>query len=111
MNTFWFDLQRKSRPRTNRDQVNLVYLLVLVCSILLPLQAKTVRSSSAIAEFKRSNPCPVNEARRGPCPGHQVDHIEPLCAGGADTPANMQWQTVADGKAKDRLERRQCAKK
>jgi len=27
-----------------------------------------------------------------------------LKRGGADTPANMQWQTVAEAKAKDRVE-------
>ena len=45
----------------------------------------------------------------GACPGYVVDHVKPLCAGGADAPANMQWQTVQDGKAKDRDERRLCA--
>jgi hypothetical protein len=29
-----------------------------------------------------------------------VDHIIPLKRGGADAPWNMQWQTIADGKAK-----------
>jgi hypothetical protein len=33
------------------------------------------------------------------------DHINPLECGGADAPFNMQWQTIADGKAKDRTER------
>jgi hypothetical protein len=27
--------------------------------------------------------------------------------GGADSPANMQWQTVANAKAKDKIERQQ----
>jgi hypothetical protein len=35
------------------------------------------------------------------CPG---DHIIPLKRGGADEPWNMQWQTIADGKAKDATE-------
>jgi len=38
-------------------------------------------------------------------PGHVVDHIRPLACGGADAPSNMQWQTKADAKAKDRTER------
>jgi len=29
-----------------------------------------------------------------------VDHIVPLCAGGADAPSNMQWQTVEAAKAR-----------
>ena len=37
-------------------------------------------------------------------PGYIIDHIVPLKRGGADTPANMQWQTKADAKAKDRWE-------
>jgi hypothetical protein len=27
------------------------------------------------------------------CPGYVVDHIMPLCAGGADDPANMMWMS------------------
>ena len=41
-------------------------------------------------------------------PGHVVDHIIPLACGGADAPSNMQWQTVAEGKAKDKWERKGC---
>jgi hypothetical protein len=33
-----------------------------------------------------------------------VDHVVPLKRGGTDTPANMQWQTAEDAKAKDRIE-------
>lgn len=38
-------------------------------------------------------------------PGHVVDHIVPLAWGGPDIPSNMQWQTAAEAKAKDRIER------
>jgi hypothetical protein len=41
-------------------------------------------------------------------PGYVVDHIVPLACGGADAPRNMQWQTVEEGKAKDKLERIRC---
>lgn len=68
------------------------------------------RSHAAIAAFKRANPCPANGHTRGACPGYVVDHIKPLCAGGADHHSNMQWQTVDAAKAKDRLERVQCRK-
>jgi len=40
----------------------------------------------------------------GACAGYVVDHIIPLKRGGADAPSNMQWQTVAEAKAKDRVE-------
>lgn len=70
--------------------------------------AKTHRSHSAIAAFKHQQPCPANGKTSGPCPGYVIDHVKPLCAGGADDPSNMQWQTVEEGKAKDRIEREQC---
>lgn len=41
-------------------------------------------------------------------PGYIIDHIIPLACGGADAPSNMQWQTTADAKAKDRTERVGC---
>ena len=41
----------------------------------------------------------------GAMPGYLVDLVKPLECGGADSPANMQWQTVAAGKAKDKTER------
>jgi hypothetical protein len=33
-----------------------------------------------------------------------IDHIRPLKRGGADAPSNMQWQTTAAAKAKDKIE-------
>jgi hypothetical protein len=41
-------------------------------------------------------------------PGYVIDHVKPLACGGADAPSNMQWQTVAAAKAKDRTERIGC---
>jgi len=32
----------------------------------------------------------------------------PLACGGADSPGNMQWQTVGEAKAKDKVERKGC---
>jgi hypothetical protein len=43
-------------------------------------------------------------------PGYVVDHVKPVCAGGADHPSNMQWQTKAEAKKKDRLEAQDCRK-
>lgn len=63
---------------------------------------------AARAEFQRANPCPLNGQPRGACPGYVVDHVIPLCAGGPDEPANMQWQTREQAREKDKIERRQC---
>jgi hypothetical protein len=72
-------------------------------------QAATTRSRATRAAFQASHPCPANGHRRGACPGFVVDHVTPLCAGGADAPSNMQWQTIDAARAKDRAERAQCA--
>ena len=40
--------------------------------------------------------------------GYVIDHITPLCAGGADNIYNMQWQTLKDSYEKDIKERVFC---
>lgn len=69
------------------------------------------RSQKAHAEFQRQQLCPSTGQRRGACPGYLVDHVIPLCAGGPDTPANMQWLTAYAAKVKDRAEVAQCRTK
>lgn len=68
------------------------------------------RSAKQVRAFRSANPCPATGAPRGACPGWVVDHVVPLCAGGADAPHNMQWQSVAEAKAKDREEHATCRK-
>lgn len=70
--------------------------------------ARVERSAKARAAFVRANPCPATGQPRGACPGWVVDHVTPLCAGGADHPVNMQWQTREASFVKDAEERRQC---
>lgn len=82
--------------------------LFIVLALIVP--AVEARSKASRAEFQRLQPCPATGAKRGPCPGYIVDHVSPLCAGGADHHSNMQWQTVNAAKAKDRSERSQCRK-
>lgn len=65
------------------------------------------RSKAARAEFMRSHPCPSTGKTSGRCPGYIVDHVHALECGGPDAASNMQWQTTADAKEKDKLER-QC---
>ena len=62
------------------------------------------RSAEAKEEFLRRTGYP--QGRKG----YVVDHIVPLCAGGADASSNMQWQTVEEAKVKDRQERAMCAR-
>jgi hypothetical protein len=62
------------------------------------------RSASAKHSFERQHPCLSTGRSSGRCPGYVVDHVKPLECGGADAPSNMQWQTVAAGKAKDKTE-------
>lgn len=65
---------------------------------------KIKRSKAAKSAFERQFPCPSTGRTHGACPGYIVDHIDPLECGGADAPSNMQWQTVADAKTKDKTE-------
>ncbi len=63
---------------------------------------KLRRSEEAKRDFERQTGHPHG------WPGHVIDHKVPLAEGGADTPGNMQWQTVEEAKAKDKVE---CAGK
>jgi hypothetical protein len=65
---------------------------------------KIARSPGARRAFQAGHPCPANGETSGACPGYVIDHIKPLKRGGADSPSNMQWQTAAAAKAKDRVE-------
>lgn len=87
-----------------------LFVALLVCALAPPADA-CLHSSKARATFMRANPCPPTGKHSGACKGWVVDHIVPLCAGGPDKPDNMQWQTVADAKLKDKIERGQCAHK
>jgi hypothetical protein len=66
---------------------------------------KIKRSESAKNDFKHEHPCPATGRGSRSCPGYVIDHVNPLECGGADAPSNMQWQTIADGMAKDKTER------
>jgi hypothetical protein len=65
---------------------------------------RIARSPAARRAFQASHPCPATGRTSGACPGFVVDRMEPLKRGGADAPGNMQWQTKAAAKAKDKIE-------
>jgi hypothetical protein len=87
----------------------MVRALVLAFA-LIPLlaDARIPRSAAEVLAFKLHNPCTSTGLRRGACPGYQVDHVQPLCSGGPDTAANMQWLSVADHRTKTRQDVRVC---
>lgn len=90
--------------------MNLAIVLIAACTLSTGAEARIKRSQSAKIEFKLATPCPANGATTGPCKGYVIDHVRPLACGGDDKPLNMQWQTVAEGKAKDKWERKECSK-
>ena len=82
---------------------------IALCSVA-PTTAYSRQERSQVAkdDFKYSHPCPANGNNHGSCPGYVIDHVTALVCGGADAPSNMQWQSVAEGKAKDKWERKGC---
>lgn len=84
------------------------FAAVLIVAALASASAEEHRSRSVLRDFQRTHPCPATGLATGACPGYVKDHIIPLACGGPDAVANLQWQTVADGKAKDRWERKDC---
>lgn len=82
---------------------------LLALSLAAPAEARQTRSGAVLRQFQLENPCPSTGSTRGSCPGWIKDHRWPLCAGGADSLWNLQWQTVEQAKEKDRHEAFVCA--
>lgn len=66
------------------------------------------RDRGEVRAFRAQHPCPATGQPRGVCPGYHVDHVIPLCAGGADHRSNMQWITVADHRFKTLVDVKEC---
>jgi hypothetical protein len=79
---------------------------LLCCLLASTIEARIPRSSAAKAAFARLHACPSTGRHVPHCPEYVIDHVVPLACGGADAPSNMQWQTIAAGKAKDAVELR-----
>jgi hypothetical protein len=71
-------------------------------SVARTSDGRIARSETAKRQFERHTGYPKGR------PGYVVDHVRPLACGGADAPSNMQWQTMTEGKAKDKTERVGC---
>ena len=88
-----------------------VILAALVCYLApIAASAKVYRSLEVKHEFQRQHPCPSTGRTTGACPGYVKDHVVPLACGGPDAVENLQWQTTAAAKAKDKWERKSCSR-
>jgi len=97
------------------------FITALTTALLLaadPSAAAQNRNPAVREAFVAANPCPDPAARAivellwlrpGACPGWEVDHAEPLCAGGADAIENLQWLTVEQHRLKTKIDVRRCA--
>jgi hypothetical protein len=80
-------------------------LIVLALLFTLPSYAGVYRDSKQVKSFRANHACPATKKVQKTCPGYIVDHVIALDCGGRDLPSNMQYQTLAAAKAKDKWER------
>jgi len=78
--------------------VVVVYVFVLFVFTVSVAGASTCRSSKVKHQFDVQQGYPHGRK------GYVVDHICALAQGGIDAPTNMQYQTLTDSKAKDKIE-------
>ncbi len=86
-------------------------LLAALLAAALVAEGASARDTAVARAFQKAHPCPSTGKTTGKCPGYVKDHIKALCLGGLDHPSNMQWQTVAEAKKKDQVEREQCKRR
>jgi hypothetical protein len=83
-------------------------LLATTSATLAAAPPDAQRSFKAEVLFRLANPCPSTGETRGECRGYVIDRVIPLVCGGGEEPGNMQWQTIAQAREKDRWERIGC---
>ena len=85
-----------------------VFAALAAAAIALPGHSADTRSFRAEVLFRLQNPCPTTGETRGECKGYVIDRVIPVACGGAEDPSNMQWQTLAQAREKDRWEKIGC---
>jgi hypothetical protein len=88
-------------------------ILVPACCFALVPCLVPVRELSVTdrqARISTSTSLPSTGLTTGACPGYVKDHIRALACGGPDSVENLQWQTTAEAKAKDKRERKSCGR-
>ena len=94
-----------------RPSIRLTVIATGVCVAVARHALASERRSRAVArELQREHLCPSTGLTSGAGPGYRRDHIVPLACGGPDAVSNMQWQTVAEARAKEAWERQACVR-
>lgn len=83
-------------------------IFIAACAMSTWADARIERSAAARHAFVKTNACPSTGRHRLPCPGYQIDHVIPLCAGGIDKTSNLQWLEIQAHKGKTRLDIHLC---
>src|ERR1019366_4530661 len=86
------------------NRILVIIVLLAVAAFPSTHRRSYPRSRKVTSAFQRAHPCPSTGKKYGACPGYVKNHRTPLCAGGSDTPSNLEWQTTAEGKATDKVE-------
>lgn len=72
---------------------------------------RPARSRAEVRAYQRETICPSTGKFGAPCPGYQVDHIIPLCWGGADDRTQFQYLTIAEHRLKTKADIALCRAK
>lgn len=91
---------------------------ILIGAILLSASAWAAEPHGAVATTSVAEVCAYVDGQsyskrhrlvhRHGRAGYELDHIIPICSGGADTEDNLQWQPLAEAHEKDRVEAYAC---